>query len=190
MVFENRPNAFNFLACGVQLLANYYNQNLNLMNTAKRCIPSVTIRQIAWKPPLQHWIKVNIDGSLLGDAQASCGGIIKDHEGKFIAAWSVNLGSCSIVMEELWGVYQGVFISHNMAYQNVWIKTDSAYVHQLLSQDTSVYNAFYSIVSTINNLRERNWNMEISLIYREANICAVMLAKFGHRLPLGITFYI
>ena len=167
MVFKNQPNAFNFLACRLQLLAKDNNRNLNLTNTAKQCIPLVNIRQITWKPPPQHQIKVNTDGSLLGEAQAFCGGIIRDHEGRFIVAWNVNLGSCSIAMVELWGVYWSIFISCNVAYQNVWIETDSAYVHQLLSQDISDYNAFYFLVSAINNLRERGtrtWKLVSSIV--------------------------
>ena len=71
----------------------------------------------------------------------------------------------------------------------MWIKTDSAYVHQLLSQDNSVHNAYSSLVYAINRLRNQNWNVEIKLVYREANMCADRLAKHGHSLPLGITLF-
>ena len=32
-------------------------------------------------------------------------------------------------------------------------------------------------------------NIEIKYVYREANKCADMLVKIGHRLPLGLVFY-
>ena len=95
------------------------------------------------------------------------GGIIRDHEDSFIAAWNVNLGSYSIAMAELWGVSWDIFISRNMAYQNVWIETDSAYMHQLQSQDISNYNAFHFLVLATNNLRERGigtWKLVSSIV--------------------------
>ena len=82
-------------------------------------------------------------------------------------------------MAKLWGVYWGIFIRHNLAFRNVWIETDSPYVHQLLSQDNSIYNAYSSLVYAINRLRDQNWNVEIKLVYPEANMCVDRLAKHG-----------
>ena len=45
---------------------------------------------------------MNTDGSLREEnVQAACGGIMRDHEGRFVTAWCVNLGSCSIATVEL-----------------------------------------------------------------------------------------
>ena len=116
-VFENQTNAHSSLACRVLLLAKDYNQNLQFRKKAMHTIPSVTIKQISWKPPPHPWIKVNTDDSVLGGLEtASCRGIMCNHEGVFKAAWSINLGKCSITMAEFWGVFWALCISRNMGY--------------------------------------------------------------------------
>ena len=50
-VFENQTNAHPFLACRVMVLAKDYNQNLCPTRKAKDAIPSISIKQIVWKPP-------------------------------------------------------------------------------------------------------------------------------------------
>ena len=83
-----------FLACKFLLLVKNYNNHLKIHTTrGRQNIPSLTIKQISWKPPLQHWIKVNTDGSLLGNlGTTTCGGVMRDHKSIFKAAWSMNLG--------------------------------------------------------------------------------------------------
>ena len=101
--FEGKDNAHSFLLCRVIKLASDYNHQLNLKLAAKS--RSLVIKQIAQTPPPQHWIKINTDGSLLSDSgSAACGGIGKNHEGSFVAAWSINLGSCTITNTERWAV--------------------------------------------------------------------------------------
>ena len=59
---------------------------------------------------MEHWIKVNTDGSLLGvDSNAACGGIARDQMGNFLAALSVNLGPCLVTSAELWAVFWAWF---------------------------------------------------------------------------------
>ena len=59
-----------------------------------------------WIPPQVGWYRVNTDGSSSSTRNlASCGGIIRDHHGNYVAGFSVKLGSCSIAMTELWGAY-------------------------------------------------------------------------------------
>ena len=108
-IFENQTNAHDLLAYKVLNLARDYNHNLALKAVARRSIPNIQFRQVAWIPPLFNWKKVYTDGSFLSDSSlASCGGIARDHNGNFIAAWSLNLGHCTITATELW-LYSGVF---------------------------------------------------------------------------------
>ena len=80
-------------------LARDYDHHLNLMCATKRSIPNLMVRQLVWIPlPKYYWIKINWYGSMLGSSNvASCGGIARNHDGNFSAAWSINLGSCTIM---------------------------------------------------------------------------------------------
>ena len=99
---------------------------------------------------LQHWVKVNTDGSLLGDiGTATCRSNLRDHERVFKAAWSINLGSCSIITTELWGVFWGLCLSHNLGYRNVVLESDSNCVIQFVIYGLPVTHNTYSLVLTI-----------------------------------------
>ena len=47
----------------------------------------VKVQQVVWIPPPKDWIKINTDGSLLGETRlGSCGEIARDQNGNFVAA--------------------------------------------------------------------------------------------------------
>ena len=118
VIFEGKDNAHNFLPCRVLRWARDYDHNLNLITPAKKSIPNIAVKQVKWSPPPHHWIKINTNGSLLGDlANASCGGIARNHHGNFVAAWSFNVGTCSITTSELWGIFRGLLIGWNLGIE-------------------------------------------------------------------------
>ena len=83
----------------------------------------------------QTHTKINTDGSLLGNASlVACGGIARNHEGRFMAAWSINIGNCSVMAAELWGVFWGLLIGHSLSLKNVCLEFDSTIVLHLISQ--------------------------------------------------------
>ena len=65
---------------------------MSLVATARKRVPLLFVEEVAWSPPIQNWVKINVDGSVIGNSAAACGGIVRSHEGSFVATWSVNLG--------------------------------------------------------------------------------------------------
>ena len=125
-IFEGKDNAHLFLACRVFNLARDYDHDLSLVVIAKKNILSLAIKQVKWSPLPYHWIKINTNRSLLRDmAVASCGGITRNHHGNFVVALSINLGSCSITIAKLWGIFWGLFLGWNLGHKNVWLETNS-----------------------------------------------------------------
>ena len=51
-----------------------------------------------------------------------------------IAAYSANLGICSIIMAELWAIYIGVKMAYNIGAQRLLVESDSLCVIGLLHQ--------------------------------------------------------
>ncbi|XP_038711034.1 uncharacterized protein LOC120005476 [Tripterygium wilfordii] len=111
---------------------------------------------IRWMPSDDSWTKVNTDGALRADVNcATTGGVIRDSDGKWVNGFSVNIGSCSVQNEELWGFLLGFKKLENLTHLVLRIK-------QLLSRD---------------------WVVRVNHVYCEANYCADSLAKLGFDLP-------
>ncbi|RYR40563.1 hypothetical protein Ahy_A09g046310 [Arachis hypogaea] len=73
---------------------------------------------IAWVPPLEHYTKLNVDGSNFKNVNGvACGGIHRNYLGRLIKSFSCNLKSCTIIHVELWGIIKGLQIAVANGYQ-------------------------------------------------------------------------
>ena len=64
------------------------------VSTHCRKVKEVTM--VLWKAPSSPWLKVNIDGSILG-GHAACGGLFRDLLGTFLGAFFCNIGFASVL---------------------------------------------------------------------------------------------
>ncbi|KAK8479556.1 hypothetical protein V6N12_064054 [Hibiscus sabdariffa] len=61
------------------------------------------------KAPPWGWCKLNVDGSRDRLTRvSSCGGVIRDSHGYWMMGFTKNLGMCSVLDAELWGIYEGL----------------------------------------------------------------------------------
>ena len=63
-------------------------------------------------------MKINSDGSVINDG-AACGGIVWDENSNFVAAFCVNLGSCSTTVAELWGAYWSLWLGWQLGHRRI-----------------------------------------------------------------------
>ena len=56
---------------------------------------------IGWSFPTWPWYKLNVDGARKATGVAAAGGLIRDHNGHWVAGFGMNLGTCSVTMAEL-----------------------------------------------------------------------------------------
>ena len=68
---------------------------------------------IGWSTPNWPWCKLNSDGACKASGVAAAGGLIRDHNGHWIAGFGMNLRTCSVTMAELWGLYQDLLLAWN-----------------------------------------------------------------------------
>ncbi|KAH9667991.1 reverse transcriptase domain-containing protein [Citrus sinensis] len=66
---------------------------------------------IRWIPPPWPWCKLNSDGSRKNDGEAGAGGVIRDSVGHWISGFCMRIGESSVLMAELWGLYQGLILA-------------------------------------------------------------------------------
>ncbi|CAN1749432.1 Putative ribonuclease H protein At1g65750 [Linum perenne] len=129
---------------------------------------------------------MNTDGSVLSNSgSAAASGVVHDEFGKGLAAFSSNLGCCSITRAELRGVIIGLDVSWEVGIRRVADQPDSKEALSLINAVGEPCHQHAGEVATIRNLLQCDWEVTISHIYREGNKVADYLASIGHGLPPG-----
>ena len=83
-------------------LANDHHLAQQSFSFVKKNISEFVVKQVRWNPPPTDWLKLNSDG-LVFKHEASCGSIIRYHNGNFILGFSAKLGTCSVTHAEIVG---------------------------------------------------------------------------------------
>ncbi|CAN1181799.1 Putative ribonuclease H protein At1g65750 [Linum perenne] len=143
--------------------------------------------EIVWDPGPDGWVIFNTDGSVNhSTGSATAGGLLRNHLGHCSAAFSANLGKCSITRAELRGIFHGLDIAWREGHKQVRVQPDSQTAVSLILADDAPLRHHASEVLAIRELLQRNWKTEIHHIYREANGAADFLASKGYSLGLGV----
>ncbi|KAL2321644.1 hypothetical protein Fmac_026023 [Flemingia macrophylla] len=91
-------------------------------------------------------VKLNCDGALsLSNGTASCGGVLGDYAGKFLMAFSCNLGRCSVLEAELWFCLIQSFVTD----EAVLVETDLALAAQLMNEGCIRTHPCHSLVNSV-----------------------------------------
>ncbi|CAI0404027.1 unnamed protein product [Linum tenue] len=151
--------------------------------------PARTEELISWKPPPPEWVTLNSDGSVHhGTGSAAAGGLLRDHSGRCIAAYTISLGICSITRAELRGAVEGLQLAWDLGYRRVRVELDSRCGIHLISSNANPDHHHVSIIDRLQALARCDWEVVFSHVYREGNKCADFLANYGHSMPLGFHF--
>ncbi|CAI0545960.1 unnamed protein product [Linum tenue] len=110
---------------------------------------------------------------------------MRDHTGRCLAAYAINLGSCSITCAELRGAVEGLQLAWDTGFRCIRVELDSLCAVQLLRSLDSPDHQQAAIIQRFRELLTHQWEVVVSHIFREGNKCANHLASRGHLLPLG-----
>ncbi|CAN1141722.1 hypothetical protein LINPERHAP2_LOCUS12661 [Linum perenne] len=73
------------------------------------------MEDIKWALGPTNWLTLNVDGSVdRRNRKATAGGLIRDHEGRCLLAFTMNLGGCSITRAEMRGAIEGLTRAWNI----------------------------------------------------------------------------
>lgn len=76
--------------------------------------PTRTPHLLSWTPLPLNWIKINTDGSIMGNlGPAGCGGLLRDSQGQWIIGFIRNIGDTTALAVELWAIRHGLSIAIN-----------------------------------------------------------------------------
>ncbi|CAN0915555.1 Putative ribonuclease H protein At1g65750 [Linum grandiflorum] len=122
-------------------------------------------------------VALNSDGSIIPETgRATAGGLFCDVDGRCLAAYSMNLGICTITRAELKADVTGLKIAWEKGYRRVRVQLDSQVTIQLLLAEGELSHQHSSEVASFREMLDRDWLIKVEYIYREGNRTADFLA--------------
>ncbi|GLT88451.1 hypothetical protein SLE2022_064770 [Rubroshorea leprosula] len=186
LIFEGKwtpPNAV-FWQARSYALETHFALNLAMLASPR------TPRWVCWQPPTQPFLKLNTDGSQNHQSGRACaGGLIRDHLGRWVHGFTVNIGFTSSFLAELWGCREGLKLAHSLQLQHLILEMDSLMAIQLIQTRQVEEGPFSVLLTDILVLLDAFSNCIVRHTLRKGNSAADFMASLGHKSPLGTTFY-
>ena len=136
---------------------------------------------IQWNTPPVGRVKLNLDGASRGNpGPAGCGGVFREHLGKWLAGFSVNLGVCTSIKAEMMALRHGLKIARDKGFRKVIIHMDSKLIVDKMKNHALRNQAHYFALKDCRALVNDN-SLDYRLLhcYRESNQTADALANLG-----------
>ncbi|KAF2322316.1 hypothetical protein GH714_011110 [Hevea brasiliensis] len=150
-------------------------------------IPNI-VCDYAWQPPPEGWVKLNVDGSCLGNpGDASAGGLLRDASSNWLLGFGFNIGETSVLAAELIGISFGLQLAWLNGFRRVIVESDSLKAVKLINNERDIsLHPLAALIQDCRRLMKMDWDCYLSHIYREQNFCADSLAKQSHAIGLSI----
>ncbi|KAF2322315.1 hypothetical protein GH714_011106 [Hevea brasiliensis] len=147
-------------------------------------IPNI-VCDYAWQPPPEGWVKLNVDGSCLGNpGDASAGGLLRDASSNWLLGFGFNIGETSVLAAELIGISFGLQLAWLNGFRRVIVESDSLKAVKLINNERDISLHPLALIQDCRRLMKMDWDCYLSHIYREQNFCADSLAKQSHGLQI------
>ena len=105
---------------------------------------------IGWNLLRLGFYMLSYDGALQRQTrQAAAGGVIRDDNGNWVSGVAVNLGHCSVVMAEAWGVWYVLRLAWDCGIRKAILTLDNLLVIKLISNGSSTINMTSSWFRTL-----------------------------------------
>ncbi|XP_077234220.1 uncharacterized protein LOC143876406 [Tasmannia lanceolata] len=133
----------------------------------------------SWSPPPPGSLKLNFDGSSIGNpGAAGVGGLCRNHKGEVIWAYSGPLGYADSSEAEVRAIHSGILSMPRLECDSLIVEGDSVNVISWLSGDASPPWRFVHFFEEIED-RGKGYSMVFQHVRRSANVAADSLAKSG-----------
>lgn len=83
---------------------------------------------IKWATPKEPYVKLNTDGSAIGNTGMAGASLLQDSYGLWISRFSLNMGIATNNMAELGAVRQGLLLVWNLGFKFIQLEIDSVTV--------------------------------------------------------------
>ncbi|KAF1879364.1 hypothetical protein Lal_00005830 [Lupinus albus] len=131
--------------------------------------------------PFPGQVKLNVDGSCIrGTNVMGGGGVIRDHEGRWLSSFSANFGVGSPILVELLAMEHGLNLAWDLGFKEIILESDCLEAVQIIPDGVRI--CLDNILLHVSNVRTwltRNWMVEVKFVVREANKVADFMVKLG-----------
>jgi len=133
---------------------------------------------IRWKLPYGGFIKINFDGSH-SSAGAAAGFVLRNWKGGFIMAGSRFMENAPILVAEATAMRDGISAALQAGYRKIQVEGDNQIVIRAIQKLIHTPWQIASILQDIWNLITSCESISFQHTYREGNMAADWMAKFG-----------
>ena len=145
---------------------------------------------VSWGRPEMGWMKLNTDGSSLGNpGSVGGGGVIRDWYGRWVVGFSRKIGVTTSLLAELWAIRDGLMLCIDRNLAMVEVEVDAKAVVDMLAKSQYSNNAVAPLLEDCRYLVSKIPQVRINHCYREANRCADKLARKGANQSLNFILY-
>ncbi|CAN0918617.1 Putative ribonuclease H protein At1g65750 [Linum grandiflorum] len=128
-------------------------------------------------------VTINTDGSVLNPSGATAaGGLIRDNQGRCLAAFAANLGRCTITRTEIRAATFGLHLAWSMGYRTIKLQLDSTTAISAITGQEISDLRHRSCINEARELISRDWVLRVTHTFCEGNRAADLLAHHGHSL--------
>ncbi|CAN0857262.1 Putative ribonuclease H protein At1g65750 [Linum grandiflorum] len=107
---------------------------------------------IGWRPSDEGWFTLSTDESFRSPTKlAAAGGVIRTDTGRFVKAFTVNLGSCSITRAELRAIADGLQLAWTLGIRRIQVQSDSMAAIAILAKDSELGHQHATLVLHFKN---------------------------------------
>lgn len=88
---------------------------------------------VRWQPPPEGSLKLNVDGSFMpAISSMGTGGVLRNHQGNWVAGFSTFEGKGDILQAELLAVKNGLTLAWQLGFRKIHCETDCLEAIQLV----------------------------------------------------------
>ena len=145
---------------------------------------------VSWNKPRLGTYKLNTDGSALQNSgKIGGGGILRDHQGKILYAFSLPFGVCTNNTTEIKAALYGLDWCEQHGYKNIELEVDSELLYKWINNNIKIPWRHEETVQQIQHIIRKLDHFQCHHIFREANCTADLLSKWSHNLEILHHFY-
>lgn len=142
--------------------------SLEIMGITDRWITKKKGLWCRWDRPPEGFYKLNVDGSSTVNGSTG-GGIIRDHNGVSIVAFSTHYGMGTNNTAEFTALQEGLQLCREWTITNVMIESDSMLVTSAMRKwEIEHCNLIYHLRRCLGAMRQGD---HIAHVYRQKNVC-------------------
>ena len=110
---------------------------------------------------------------------AGGGGLIRDHDGKWVKGFMRNIGQATSVAVEFWALRDGLMLAAQLGINHLHVELDAQVVVNLVLSKKAINNSCAALLNDCRYLLEQFQHVKVTHVFREANRYADNLARVG-----------